>query len=170
MAEPSEEERANARSYMVSQAAKLSPPQLVAKLRADGELLYEALAAVPVERWRRRPAPNDWSAAELAGHAIEVTQRDAACVEAVLDGREPPAFILDEVGAEIACAPANAAEFCDAFNEIREAFFARILLATGDEHLGVAIDHPWFGPLNWREWLLFMRIHDVDHQRYVRDL
>ena len=29
--------------------------------------------------------------------------------------------------------------------------------------LGETVEHPMFGPLNWRETLLFMRLHDLDH-------
>jgi hypothetical protein len=29
--------------------------------------------------------------------------------------------------------------------------------------LDATVEHPFFGPLNWRETLLFMRIHDLDH-------
>ena len=25
------------------------------------------------------------------------------------------------------------------------------------------VEHPFFGPLNWRETLLFIRLHDLDH-------
>jgi hypothetical protein len=29
--------------------------------------------------------------------------------------------------------------------------------------LAATIPHPFFGGLNWRETLLFMRLHDLDH-------
>jgi hypothetical protein len=29
--------------------------------------------------------------------------------------------------------------------------------------LEATIPHPFFGALNWRETLLFMRLHDLDH-------
>jgi hypothetical protein len=29
--------------------------------------------------------------------------------------------------------------------------------------LEATIAHPFFGALNWRETLLFMRLHDLDH-------
>ena len=34
----------------------------------------------------------------------------------------------------------------------------------------VVWDHPFFGPLNWREWLLFLRVHDLDHARQVASI
>ena len=50
---------------------------------------------------------------------------------------------------------------------MREPFYARVLEWRGDEHLDVKITHPAFGPLSWREWLLFMRVHDLDHMRQI---
>jgi len=34
--------------------------------------------------------------------------------------------------------------------------------------LQVKITHRQFGPLSWREWLLFMRVHDLDHMRQLQ--
>jgi hypothetical protein len=45
----------------------------------------------------------------------------------------------------------------------REALFARALRADPQASLGETIEHRMFGPLNWRETLLFMRLHDLDH-------
>jgi len=32
----------------------------------------------------------------------------------------------------------------------------------------VKMKHPWFGEFSWREWLLFMRVHDLDHARQLQ--
>lgn len=32
-----------------------------------------------------------------------------------------------------------------------------------DANLDAKHDHPFFGPLNWKEWLAFQRVHDGDH-------
>ena len=46
----------------------------------------------------------------------------------------------------------------------REALFdARAAPPIPPPRLERAIEHPIFGPLNWRETLLFMRLHDLDH-------
>ncbi|MCC7365783.1 MAG: DinB family protein [Dehalococcoidia bacterium] len=169
MSGPSPEERARLRAYIVGQAAALPLVEVAAKMRRDGEALCAALEAVPPASWYARPTPGDWSAAELAGHAIEVIERDAAIVAALRAGRPAPAFVPDELGAPIAHQLADAAAFRAAFTELREAFLADLLRAGGADGTAVTIEHPWFGALNWREWLFFMRIHDNDHARYVRE-
>jgi len=41
--------------------------------------------------------------------------------------------------------------------------FARVLRAAPDAALDRRIEHGMFGPLTWREALLFLRLHDLDH-------
>ena len=43
-----------------------------------------------------------------------------------------------------------------------------MLAARGDERLEITIRHPTFGDFSWREWLLFMRVHDLDHLRQLQ--
>jgi hypothetical protein len=59
MPAPNTDERQRVRDYIVSQAAKLSIPELVAKVRADTAILRETAAAVPAGRWRERPSEGD---------------------------------------------------------------------------------------------------------------
>ena len=44
-----------------------------------------------------------------------------------------------------------------------EESLTRALQASPTAHLDTTVDHPMFGPLNWREALLFTRLHDLDH-------
>ena len=41
--------------------------------------------------------------------------------------------------------------------------FERVRRADPAVWLDATIPHPFFGPLNWRETMLFIRIHDLDH-------
>ena len=60
----------------------------------------------------------------------------------------------------------SAEDYWRAFSDVREPLYERVLRATGEEHLDVKAESS-FGNLNWREWLLFMRIHDLDHARQL---
>ena len=72
-----QEEVARVRGYLTSQAAKLSLPELVEKLRKDSAPLKDVAASVPAERFRARPGPDDWSAAEVLTHVLEMTESGA---------------------------------------------------------------------------------------------
>ena len=64
----------------------------------------------------------------------------------------------------------TAAEWCDLLARVREALFERVLRADPLAHLETPIEHGMFGPLNWRETLLFMRLHDLDHARQLQKI
>lgn len=159
------EEQRRIRSYLQAQAAKLSLPELVAKVRADQEQVRAAAEAAPAARFFDRPAAGEWSANEVFAHVVESGGVVAAGIRAVLDGGPPP-----PVADRIRPAPARhtAAEWWAQLTNERETLFARVLTARGDEHLDVTWRHPFFGDLNWREWLLFLRIHDLDHARQLQ--
>lgn len=163
-----QEERERIRGYLVTVANRLSIPELVEKVRQDVLPLREAALAVPPERFGERPAPGEWSAAEVLGHVLEMNEWGAAAIEAVLEGRPLPPPASDEIGATARALPASAAAFWAAFEPRREALLARVRQAEGSEHLDRTLRHPFFGDLTWREWLLFMRVHDLDHLRQVQ--
>lgn len=170
MPAPNTDERQRVRDYIVSQAAKLSIPELVAKVRADTAILRETAAAVPAARWRERPSEGDWSAAEVCAHILEMNERSGSAIEAILDGNEPPRGVADVMRADTGDAPGDAATFWDTFIARRERLYERVSRASGDENLGVHLTHEWFGALTWREWFLFMRVHDLDHMRQLKAL
>jgi hypothetical protein len=162
--EASEAERI--RGYLVAQAAKLSIPELVDKLRRDVLPLRSAAGRVPADRFDERPADGEWSAAQVFTHVLEMTEHGDAAIGAIIAGGRPMG-VRDAVSGRAAEGLTGAEDYWRAFEALREPFYARMLRARGDEHLDVTMPHPTFGPLNWREWLLFMRVHDLDHTRQI---
>ncbi|MCL6643996.1 MAG: DinB family protein [Dehalococcoidia bacterium] len=156
------------RSYLVAQAAKLTLPQLVEKVRNDCLPLAEAARAVPPSRFRDCPAPGEWSAAEVWRHILEMNEAGASAIEAILDGRQSASRAIEDRLApgesDLQDGPSCYARYL----ERRERLLARVAAARGDEHLDRTLRHPVFGELNWREWFLFMRVHDLDHLRQLQ--
>lgn len=62
----------------------------------------------------------------------------------------------------------TAEDYWNAYQSERRPLLERALSAKGDEHLDVKIAHAMFGEFSWREWLLFMRVHDLDHMRQLQ--
>jgi hypothetical protein len=156
------------RGYLVSQANKLSIPDLVEKVRRDVLPLREAAAAVPPDRFFERPGPDEWSAAEVFTHILEMNDRGARAIEGILDHGTLPAPIDDVMSGATRGDLRTAEDYWRAYQARRERLLARALRASGDEHLDVKITHNQFGALSWREWLLFMRVHDLDHMRQLQ--
>ena len=68
--------------------------------------------------------------------------------------------------------PTSAAqgEWCAVLERDRSALFERVQRADPAAQLGEGIEHGMFGPLNWRETLLFLRVHDLDHAGQLQKL
>jgi hypothetical protein len=153
------------RGYLQAQAAKLTIPQLVEKVRADLENVRGALESVPGDRFNERPAEGEWAANEVAAHLAETSVGVARGIGAAIDGRHPE-NVDDRVRST--ADQKSSSGWWEQLSSEREKLFTRVLQAKGDEHLDVKWSHPMFGDLNWREWLLFTRIHDLDHARQVQ--
>jgi hypothetical protein len=53
---------------------------------------------------------------------------------------------------------------------LRTQMIALVLPAAADVHLDLTWSHPEFGAMHWREWLLFARVHTLDHTRQVQSI
>ena len=159
------EEQARIHSYLRAQAAKLSPAAIVEKVRAALAELRAAAEAVPPARFGERPAAEEWSANEVMAHVVAAGAYFGGGITNILDGGPEPPRMTDQ---GVARAPAcTAAQWWERLIGDREALFERALRADPGAHLDRTIEHPMFGPLNWRETLLFIRLHDLDHARQL---
>jgi hypothetical protein len=155
------DEQKRIRSYLEAQGAKLPPTAIVDKVRAAMVELEAAAAAVPAARFGERPEPEEWSANEVMAHVLAAGAYFGGGIVSVLDGTPSPARMTDQGAAG---APARAAaEWSALLSRDREVLFERVLRADPLANLERPIEHRMFGPLNWREALLFMRLHDLDH-------
>jgi hypothetical protein len=156
------------RGYLLTQANKLTIPELVEKVRNDSAAVWVAAAAVPADRLTERPGAEDWSAAEVLTHVLNMNEQGAGAIEGILAEGKLPATIRDEMRREQRDDLRMVADYQRVWTDRREELLERVLTAKGDEHLDVKITHQTFGPFSWREWLLFMRVHDLDHMRQLQ--
>jgi hypothetical protein len=155
------EEQARIRSYLVAQGAKLTPAAIVEKVQAAMAELSAAAAAVPPGRFAERPAPEEWSGNEVMAHVLAADGYFGGGIRDALAGRPPGPR---PTGRGVEDAPLRSAQaWCEALVRQREALFADVLAADPAAAADRRIDHPMFGPLSWRETLLFTRLHDLDH-------
>jgi hypothetical protein len=158
------------RSYLIAQAAKLSIAELVQKVRDDSSALEAAGAAVPRARFTDRPGEGEWSAAEVWTHVLQMSEHGAASIAAILDNGKLPERARDEISGETRPGLADSPAYWRAYLDVREPLYERVSKASGDENLDVKINHPMFGDFSWREWFLFMRVHDLDHMRQLQSI
>ena len=155
------DEQLRIRGYLQAQGAKLAPADLVERVRAAMDQVRESVTAVPPSRFNERPATDEWSANEVMAHVVTTGARFAERITGAIDGHAPGAAVADVI--ESGAPEHTAEEWWTIFAVAREALFARVLSADPAAHLDRVIEHPFFGALNWREALLFLRLHDLDH-------
>lgn len=51
-----------------------------------------------------------------------------------------------------------------------ESVYAHVSAADPAAFLDIAWEHPFFGLMNWREWLFFIGVHCIDHTRQIERL
>jgi hypothetical protein len=155
------EEQARIRGYLVAQGAKLTPPAIVEKVQAAMADLRAAALAVPAARFGERPEPEEWSGNEVMAHVVAADRYFGGGIQRLLAGQGPPAR---SGGRGVEDAPSRSAEaWYGILTEQRQALFAAVLAADPAGAAEQRIEHPMFGPLTWRETLLFTRLHDLDH-------
>ena len=161
------DEQRRIRSYLQGQGAKLSPAEIVDKVRAAMGQLHEAAVGVPPARFAERPAPEEWSANEVLAHVVEAGRLFGNAITRILEGRAAET-LRDEAARDTS--PRTLEQLWTLLQRDRATLFERVLRADPAQRLEATVEHPMFGPLNWREALLFMRLHDLDHAGQLQNV
>ena len=154
------EESLRIRGYLTAQGAKLSPDQLIGKVEEAMAQLKAAASSVPPARFNEPPAPGEWSANEVMAHVVEAGRHFGTAIVRILDG-QAPGTPRDVAARDTTPRPLD--DWWALLERDRSALFERVRNAHPMARLEATIPHPFFGALNWRETLLFMRLHDLDH-------
>ncbi len=164
--EPRAEEIARVRGYLASQAMKRTPAQLVETLREAHRQFLAAASTVPDTLFRVAPGDGEWSAADVLGHMLIIAAIDETAIPAAIERGEQPPDIVDLISP----APADMTreQMLAELERLRERLIASVLKADPAAHLDILWSHNEFGAMNWREWLLFARVHTLDHTRQMQ--
>lgn len=161
------DEQARIRNYLTAQGAKLSPVEIIDKVRAAMDQLRAAAEAVPGDRFAERPGAEEWSANEVMAHVVEAGRHFGGAIVRLLDGL-PSRAVRDRLERDVDTR--SLSEWWALLERDRVGLFARVREADPQSRLAGRIEHPFFGPLNWRETLLFMRLHDLDHAGQIQKI
>ena len=164
--ETREEEVARVRSYLASQAMRRTVGQLVEALREAHHQFLAATAAVPDAAFRTVPSEGEWSAADVLAHVRAIAAIDERSICGVLERGEQPANVDDAL--EQASPNATREQMLADIERFRERLIAVVIQADSQAHLDILWGHNEFGNMNWREWLLFARVHTLDHARQMQ--
>jgi uncharacterized damage-inducible protein DinB len=162
------EEVARVRSYLASQSMRRTPTQLVQTLQDAHQQFMAAVATVPDDLFRTTPREGEWSAIDVLLHVRTIAAIDESAITAVLERGEQPPDIEDA----IVPAPLETkrTELLADLEQFRKQLIAIVLQADPESHLDITWSHREFGPMHWREWLLFARVHTLDHAHQTQEI
>lgn len=164
--ETREEEVARVRSYLASQAMHRTPEQLVETLRTAHLQFVEATIAIPDAVFRTPPSEGEWAAIDVLEHVRNIAAFDELSIRAVIERGEQPSDVSDVIKpAEMEVTREQALAEIE---QLRKRLIASVLQANPQAHLDILWGHDEFGQMNWREWLLFARVHTLDHTRQMQ--
>lgn len=164
--ETRQEEVARVRSYLASQSMRRTIAQLVETLQQAHQQFLVAVDAVPEALIRTAPLAGEWSTLDILLHVRTIAAMELSALTSVLvHGVKPPDIrdVLTPASSEMTRESllADLAAF-------RAQQIALVASAAEDAHLDITWSHPEFGSMHWREWLLFARVHLLDHTRQVQ--
>jgi len=146
------------RAYL-RENSQLPVEEIIARIDGAQARLAETTVGLTPEQFARA-AEGEWSPHETLSHVVEWTVRASQEVLYVaLSGELPPPADITVTGA--------ARELLDQQREALDSLYAHVREADPTAFLDFTWEHPIFGPLNWREWLLFLELHCIDHARQI---
>lgn len=164
--ETREEEVVRVRGYLASQAMKRSPAQLVEVLRDAHHQFLEATAAISDADFRTSPRDGEWAAADVLAHVCTIAALEEQSIRSIIEQGKEPAPVADSI--EAAPKEVTREAMLAELEQSRAQLVDVVLQADPMAHLDITWGHGEFGRMNWREWLLFARVHALDHARQMQ--
>lgn len=125
-----------------------------------GRLLAQ-LDGLSEEQAAFRPGADQWSVVEVLRHVAAAERWAAGIAAGLARGRSPD----DErrAGDQGTEAVASLADGRRTIEESHREMLAVVDALPAEPDAQATADHPFFGPLTCKQWLVFQRVHDLDH-------
>ena len=151
-------------SYIQHQGAK-SPEAIVALVTTSQERFLAVVDPLADDLAARKPADDEWSLRELIRHVIDAEARVATLVHDLARGTRPEGgrqagMMLEDDGRPFAA-------FVAQLREVNAALLEAVRTLPEEPNIDEKANHPFFGPLNCKEWAAFQRVHDEDHVQHA---
>ncbi len=157
--------RARVVSYIQHQGTK-SKDGLADIVRTSQQRYLDVVAAVADEVAAKKPAADEWSIRELTRHVITTENFVNALIWHAARGQEPPPR-PGGLGMTVDDDARAFTGWVDALREANAKMLETILGLPEAPDTTIKPAHPFFGPLNCREWAAFQRVHDEDHIQHA---
>lgn len=167
---------------------KLERDRILQHLAQSREMLLDVIADVSAEQRNFRPGPDRWSVRDCVEHITVVENNILRAIHRNLEkpaGDKPDTqgkdqLILDNVGPRKGRVKGPEAVMPNGrwpdFEELRREFLAareRTIAFAAESAANLracAFPHPFLGPLDCYQWLLFLAAHSERHARQIEEV
>jgi hypothetical protein len=162
-----EEVRDRVTSYIQHQGSK-SPEAIIELVKKSQQKYVDIIASVSDDAASRKPAPDEWSVRELTRHVLDAQQSVTQLIHHLSRGERPPGGggagrMVEDTGQPMS-------EYVSKLRELNATLLGEIAGMPAAPNLDEKAPHPFFGPLNCKEWAAFQRVHDEDHVQHAQKI
>ena len=159
-----EDVRDRVTAYMQHQGTK-SKEALVELVRTSQQRYLDGVAGVGDEVAAKKPAEDEWSIRELTLHVVAAQRGVVDIIRDSSRGQKPPprggpGMTLDDDARPFAA-------WVDELRAVNDKMLETIAGMPDAPDTSITPSHPFFGPLNCKEWAAFQRVHDEDHVQHA---
>lgn len=151
------------RHYLQAGTADASIEDIITRVEEGVAELASAALSFSQSSFTAKCGEQEWTPAETLNHVISWNMTCARQVLWVALGGELPA-------AQAETLPTGREELLAVHREALDSLYAHVREADPTTFLDITWQHPFFGELNWHEWLLFIRLHSLDHARQLASM
>ena len=166
-----EEEIAQLRSYLASQSMKRTPTQINDALQEAYRQFLETLGQFPEAAFEKSNQDGVWAISEILEHVTRFITGYEKAICMVLEQRMRPLDVKDR--SEILPTRQEYMRRLEMLTTLESSFqhLAHTVHQTKpDAYLEITWNHFEWGAMHWREWLLFARVHLLDHVHQLRTI
>lgn len=162
-----DEVRDRVTSYIKHQGAK-SPEAIIDLVRTSQQKYIDIISAVSDDVATKKPAADEWSIRELTLHVLSAQDSVALLVHNLSRNEPPPTGRGAGQLVEDRGQPFSA--LVDDVRALNARLLDEIASMPAEPALVPVAPHPFFGPLNCKEWAAFQRVHDEDHVQHAQKI
>ena len=152
------------RSHLLSQGERYTFAEIWVRFTKARITLIESVSDIDQEQADFRPDADEWSISEALSHLVTSSATVSEIVDALSRGATPGIERIDPPREESSLSIDDLRERLTLDSLRWSALVERLPPAPST---APTAPHPVFGELHARAWLLFQRIHDIDHAGQV---
>lgn len=166
-----EEEICRLRSYLATQAMQRTPQQIIEALQEVYRQFAASVVALPNRTYYTFSIPPAWSASEIVEHVYLFLSSYTRAICAVLEkGQRPPDVQRRQEIIPHEEETDKRGEFLFLSEQVLSQLTSAVLHVDPLISLDLTWKHFELGDMHWREWLLFARVHLLDHLHQVNHM